>query len=189
MLNSYFPPRRQFLFTSDVDVIKVLAFEMAEHFFALPISLIFKVINCPPISATTDSNLGITDFGGQTVTVVNLAQKLSPLNSGNQPWQKRFLILSKTRQGELCGIPINQPPSLIELPKDSIQPLPLSARQINPFSIATHVANMPKSNSSEKKYSNRDVKGKMAKSLYSQLSNEETSSSLPVKIFLIGMPE
>ena len=141
MLNSYFPPQRLSHITSDVKLLKVLVFEMVNHFFALPINVVFKVINCPSVSNTTDSSLGIADFEGQTVTVVNLAQKLSPQNSATQQMQKRFLILSQTRQGELCGIPIDKSPALIELPMDNIRPLPLSARQVNP---ATHVAIVPK---------------------------------------------
>ncbi|MDJ0689972.1 MAG: chemotaxis protein CheW [Xenococcaceae cyanobacterium MO_188.B32] len=144
MPNSHFPPQRLSHITSEVNLLKVLVFEMANHFFALPISVIFKVINCPPITENKDSSLGIADFEGQTVTVVNLAQKLSPQNSATQHIQKRFLILSQTRQGELCGIPIDKSPALIELPKDNIRSLPLSARQVNPFSIATHVAILPK---------------------------------------------
>ncbi len=150
MLNSHFPPQRLSHITSDVNLLKVLVFEMANHFFALPISVIFKVINCPPITDTTDSSLGITDFEGETVTVVNLAQKLSPQNSATGRMQKRFLILSQTRQGELCGIPIDNSPALIELPMDNIRPLPLSARQVSPLSIATHVAILPKSEGSLK---------------------------------------
>jgi len=150
MFNIHFPPQRLSHITSDVNLLKVLVFEMANHFFALSISAIFKVINCPPVTDTTDSSLGITDFEGQTVTVVNLAQKLSPQNSATQRMQKRFLIVILTRQGELCGIPIDNSPALIELPMDSIRPLPLSVRQVNPLSIATHVAILPKSEGSLK---------------------------------------
>lgn len=150
MFNTHFPPRRLSDITSDVNLLKVLVFEMANHFFALPISVIFKVIDCPPVTDTTDSRLGITDFEGQTVTVVNLAQKLSPQNSATGRMQKRFLILSQTDRGELCGIPIDNSPALIELPVDNIRPLPLSARQVSPFSIATHVAILPKAEGSLK---------------------------------------
>ena len=148
MFNTHFPPQRLSHITSDVNLLKVLVFEMANHFFALPISVIFKVIDCPPITDTTDSSLGITDFEGQAVTVVNLAQKLFPQNSAPQRMQKRFLILIQTRQGELCGILIDNSPALIELPMDNIRPLPLSARQVNPLSIATHVAILPKAEGS-----------------------------------------
>ncbi len=150
MFNSSFPLQRLSHITSDVKLLKVLVFEMVNHFFALPISVIFKVINYPPVTDTTDSSLVIEDFEGQTVTVVNLAQKLSPHNSATQRMQKRFLILSQTRQGELCGIPIDNSPALIELPMDNIRPLPLSARQVNPLSIATHVAILPTSEGSLK---------------------------------------
>ena len=150
MFDSHFPPQRLSHLSSEVNLLKVLVFEMANHFFALPLNVIFKVINCPPISETSDRSLGITDFEGQTVTVVNLDQQLSSPNAERGQIQKRFLILSQTRQGELCGIPIDKSPALIELPQDSIRPLPLSARQINPLSLATHVATLPKAEGSIK---------------------------------------
>ncbi|MDJ0635968.1 MAG: chemotaxis protein CheW [Xenococcaceae cyanobacterium MO_188.B29] len=144
MLNFNFKPQRLSRPNDNTQLLKVLVFEMANHFFALPISVIFKVINCPSVTNSADSSLGIADFEGQTVTVVNLAQKLLPQNSTTESLPKRFLILSQTRQGELCGIPISKPPALLELPVDNIRPLPLSARQIDSLSIATHVATLPK---------------------------------------------
>ena len=150
MHSSYFSPKRLSHITSDIKLLKVLVFEMANHFFALPLTVIFKVINCPPITDTTDSSLGIVDFEGQPVTVVNLAQKLSPQNLTTQKLPKRFLILSQTRRGELCGIPIDQAPALIELPMDNITSLPMTARQVYPANIATHVAILRKSEGSVK---------------------------------------
>lgn len=150
MFDPHFAPQRLSRLPSEVNLLQVLVFEMANHFFALPISTIFKVINCPPVKETTDTSLGITDFEGQTVTVINLAQKLSDPNHTNEQTQKRFLILSQTRQGELCGIPIDKSPALIEIPRNNISPLPLSARQIKPLSIATHVAILPKAEGSIK---------------------------------------
>ena len=64
MLNSHFPYQRLSYISSDVKLLKVLMFKMRNHFFGLPISVIFKVINCPPITNTTDSNIGIVDFEG-----------------------------------------------------------------------------------------------------------------------------
>ena len=150
MLNYHFPPQRLSYISSDIKLLKVLMFEIVNYVFALPISVIFKVINCPPITETIDSNLGIADFEGQTVIVVNLTQKLSTQTSSTNNQQKSFLILSQTRKGELCGITIEKSPTLIELPIDNIHPLPSSARQIYPLSLATHVAVFPKSEDSPK---------------------------------------
>ena len=93
MYNSYFSPQRLSHITSDIKLLKVLVFEIANYFFALPLAVIFKVINCPPITDTTDSNLGIVDFEGQPLTVVNLAEKLYPQNLTTQKLQKRFILL------------------------------------------------------------------------------------------------
>ncbi len=150
MYSSYFSPKRLSHITSDIKLLKVLVFEMKNYFLALPLTVIFKVINCPPITDTTDSSLGIVDFEGQPVTVVNLAQKLSPQSLTTQKLQQRFLILSQTRRGELCGIPIDKSPALIELPMDNISSLPMAARQVYPANIATHVAILPKPEGSVK---------------------------------------
>ena len=150
MLHSPFPPKRLSHITSDVNLLKVLVFEIADYLFALPISVIFKVINCPPITYTAERGLGIADFEEYTVTVVNLAQRLSPQSMDIQTLNNRFLILTQTHQGELCGIAINESPSLIELPLKNIRPLPLSYRQMNPLNIATHLAVLPESEESRK---------------------------------------
>ena len=148
MLHSPFPPKRLSHITSEVNLLKVLVFEIADHFFALPIGVIFKVINCPPITYTAERGLGIADFEAQTVTVVNLAQRLSPQSMDVPTSNERFLLLTQTRQGELCGIAIDKSPALIEIPLENIRPLPLSYRQMKPFSIATHIAVLPDSEGS-----------------------------------------
>ena len=150
MLNFPFPPKRLSHITSDVNLLKVLVFEISDYLFALPIGVIFKVINCPPITYTAERGLGIADFGEYTVTVVNLAQRLSPQSEDVQTLNNRFLILTQTRQGELCGIAVNKSPSLIELPLENIRPLPLSYRQMNPLNIATHITVLPESEESRK---------------------------------------
>ncbi len=150
MFHYPFPPKRLSHVTNDVNLLKLLVFEMADRFFALPLDVIFKVIDCPPITNTAQRGLGIADFEDQTITVVNLAQRLSPQSMDTQTLEKRFLILTQTRHGELCGIPIDRSPTLIEVPMEKIRRLPSSYHQMNPLSIATHLAVLPESEGSVK---------------------------------------
>jgi hypothetical protein len=93
----------------------------------------------------------MVDLGQQTATIINLHQRLAPQNSSNSTIQKRFLILTQTYQHELCGIPIETPPTMLDLPLDKIQPLPSSYRQGDALgSLASHVAVLPESEGSHK---------------------------------------
>jgi chemotaxis signal transduction protein len=150
MFHSRFQPKRLSHVNNDVNLLKVLVFEMADRFFALPLNVIFKVIECPPITNTVHRGIGMADFEQQTITVVNLAQRLSPQIMDLQTPKKRFLILTQTRQGQLCGIPIDKSPALIELPVENIHQLSSSYRQMNPLCIATHMAILPESEGSLK---------------------------------------
>ncbi len=158
--------------------LKAIVFPVGLYTLALPISLVLKVIPCPPISHRSSNGLGIVNFGDQTITIIDLHFKLAsssqlPTNGSDQmlqptqsltslldpqsnlitplhdqPLKQAFLILSQTRQGELCGIPVATPPAWIEIPKQAIRELPLSYRHSHPLGIASHSAILPRSNGS-----------------------------------------
>ncbi len=127
---------------------------------------VLKAITCPPINWVVDSGIGLTDFGAQTVTVVDLRQQFLMPNSERQEEQNyspvtnssRFLILLKTRTEELYGIPVAHPPTLTDIPLSTIRPVPLSYRQVAGLSWASHMAIL-----------------------------SETQAKKPLKVFLLGM--
>ncbi len=143
MMQTPFIPRRlSRLAAQKANQLKVIVFPVASYWLALPINAVLKVILSPPITTTADSDrhgLGMVDVDRQTVTVINLHQHLKP-STGPQPLHRRFLILTQTRQGELCGIPVDAPPVLMELSLEAIRPLPATYRQSDPLGMASHMA-------------------------------------------------
>ena len=149
--------------TTEQGTVRVIIFALEDYLFALPVEAVLKVIVCPPIRGVVDSGIGMVDLGSQTITVVDLRQNL-PSNWDRQRkdslsnfQSSRFLILLQTQTGE-CGIPIEQPPALTDIPLATIRPVPLSYRQVSGLSFATHMAILPEAQAQE-----------------------------PLKIFLLGM--
>lgn len=141
MLTIPFPFKRLSGAANDCDSLRVIVFAIADYLFALPVGAVLKVITCPPISSTVEGGIGMADLGSQTITILDLRQKL-----GSQTLEKQFpgfqqlLLLIQTRTGEICGIPVDKPPSLLDIPLETVRPVPLSYRQVAKLSFASHMA-------------------------------------------------
>ncbi|MCU0536709.1 MAG: chemotaxis protein CheW [Hydrococcus sp. Prado102] len=128
--------------------------ENANYLLAFPVESVLKIIPYPPAIREVEYGIGIADWGEQTVTVVDLRQKFLPNDkrsseSFSPDHSYRFLILLQTRTGELCGIPVEQSPTLIDIPVATIRPVPLSYRHIAGLSFASHMAVLPQSEGKE----------------------------------------
>jgi purine-binding chemotaxis protein CheW len=85
--------------------------------------------------------MGILQLGRHTIRVVDLQERLHSGNSGEKPRNSPFLVISRTPGGELCGIPVEEPPNLVELPLETIQTLPKADRYSKPaLNLVSHVA-------------------------------------------------
>ncbi|WP_445630251.1 chemotaxis protein CheW [Nostoc sp. DSM 114167] len=147
MLNTPFPFKRLSGAVSETDSLRVVVFAIADYLFALPVGAVLKVIACPPISSTVESGIGMVDLGAQTITIVDLRQKLIPQLQTQQAHQVsavdtsgRFLLLTQTRTGEICGISVDKPPALIDIPLEVVRPVPWSYRQVAELSCVSHMA-------------------------------------------------
>jgi chemotaxis signal transduction protein len=137
--------------TTEQDIVRTIVFtlddstgsENANYLLAFPVEAVFKIISCPPISKTVEKGIGVADWQEQTVTVVDLHHKFFPGDRHPESFSYRFLILLQTRSKELCGIPVAQSPTLIDLPAATIRPVPLSYRQVAGLSLASHMAVLP----------------------------------------------
>lgn len=174
MLNTTLQLKRLSSTSTNPDNLRIIVFTLsqdplspqADYLFALPVEAVLKAIPCPPINWVVDSGIGITDFGSQNVTVVDLRQQFllpnperqEARNSDQVANSHRFLILLKTRTEELCGIPVAHPPTLTDIPLSTIRPVPLSYRQVAGLSLASHMAIL-----------------------------SETPEKKPLKVFLLGM--
>ncbi len=151
MLNTPFPFKRLSGAVSERDSLRVVVFAIADYLFALPVGAVLKVMACPPIRSTVESGIGMVDLGAQTITIVDLRQKFIQQVQGQQAHQVpsavdtsgRFLLLTQTRTGEICGIPVDKPPALIDIPLEAVRPVPWSYRQVAELSCVSHMAVLP----------------------------------------------
>jgi purine-binding chemotaxis protein CheW len=122
--------------------LRSVIFAVHDRWFALPVGTVLKVSLAPPINNSLSSGLGTVDLGNETVTVINLEEKFAP-NRGYS-FTHRYLILTQRNNGEKCGLITESPPSMVEIPLNTIRPLPASYRQQGEFSFVSHLAVLPK---------------------------------------------
>jgi chemotaxis signal transduction protein len=120
------------------DSLRVIVFTLGDYYFALPINAIIQVTRSPQEFKQHLEGLGLVTLEGQSILLLNLHHNLSSQSSPQV--RGEFLILTQTRQGQMCGIPIDVLPNLMEFPYQGIQPLPQAYRQTNLFGLARFVA-------------------------------------------------
>ncbi len=121
--------------------LRTIVFPIHNYLFALPIKTIFKIISCPPIDSPIENCIGLVEWEGQTITIVDLHQKLTLARLESTVASKeRFLILTKTKSGQLCGFLTEQSPTLIDIPLNDIHSVPLSYREVAELGFVSHMA-------------------------------------------------
>jgi chemotaxis signal transduction protein len=128
--------------------IKVIVFPIANYLFALPMTAILKVSHCPPLVGENLSEIGLVHLENRTITLLNLHQKLTAARQSlaGKKFKKvpetsgQFLILTQASRGEVCGIPIDKLPDMMDLPLGTIELLPESYQQTNLLGLANYVA-------------------------------------------------
>ncbi len=140
--------------SSKTETIKAIVFNIAGHLLALPVSAVFKVIRSSMFICSDLGNRKLIHVEEQALPILDLHQFLTRVQPHRQDDYKnqflstreQFLVLTHLRKGNLTAIPVDEPPSLIELPLGSIYILPQSYKEkIN--SIANHVVVCPYENS------------------------------------------
>ncbi|KAF3884820.1 MULTISPECIES: chemotaxis protein CheW [Nostocales] len=105
---------------------KFIVFKVADYFLGMSINDVLKVINCSSLHSTRLIQMGLVQVGNHTIKLLDLQQHLNldslPQLSGNES----FLVITRDSEGELCGVLVHEPPDLIELPPETIRPLPRS---------------------------------------------------------------
>jgi chemotaxis signal transduction protein len=114
---------------------------MSEYRFALPVEAVIRSIPYPSNKPVLREGIGMINIGEQTITIVDLRQKFTSIDAKTDA--SKFLILFNTHAGELCGLPVKDAPSLLDLPFTTIRPLPIAYRQVNQLSFASHIAIVP----------------------------------------------
>lgn len=124
----------------ETQTLRVIVFTMGDYQLALPLAAVLKVMNCPPVISSSSNSLGLIYIGQATVRLINFHPKLDPGKSKQPETEGRFLIILQPRLGELWGIPVDNPPNLVELPLTTFRVLPESHRQACLLGLASHVA-------------------------------------------------
>ena len=140
--------------------LRSIIFPIHNFVFALPIKAVFKIIPCPPIDSPIEDCIGLVEWEGKALAIVDLSQKFrsDPFEANTNQYQKGFLILTQTNESGLCGFFTQESPTLMDIPQDDIHPLPQSYREVNQLGFVSHMA---------------------------LLTNEDTQQAL--KIFLLGV--
>ncbi len=142
MLNITSPLNR--LSNSDTiaqETLRAIIFPIHNYLFALPIKAVLKIISCPPIDSPIENCIGFVEWEGQTITILDLHQKLTLARlESTVASEHRFLILTKTKNGELCGFLTEQSPTLIDIPLNDIHSVPLSYREVAELGFVSHMA-------------------------------------------------
>ena len=115
---------------------KFVVCQIADSLLALPIANVLKVINCPPPETGDTNNTGLIHLGRHTVTLLDLHQRLA--HSCPQRHSPFLLIVQSAT--ELWAIPVDEPPNLVELSRDSIRALPQSYHHHGWQDIVSYVA-------------------------------------------------
>ena len=97
-------------------IAKMITFKIADHWFALPMAAVLKIVNCPPVDQGGIVNLGMVQLGAHTIHLLDLH---STFGLGSAPLaltQTPFLLVLRGSQKKLWGIVLEAPPDLIDLP-------------------------------------------------------------------------
>jgi chemotaxis signal transduction protein len=126
--------------SSDDDTRKVIMFNVARYWFALPIAVVLKVVNFPPEFRTTLNEVGLVDLGDRAIALLDLRPKVNSLDTTLRGERGRFLTIVQVSDKELCAIPVDRPPTLRDISLADVRSLPESAAIVPPLNLASHVA-------------------------------------------------
>ncbi|WP_460203499.1 chemotaxis protein CheW [Scytonema sp. NUACC21] len=110
---------------NEINTEKFIVFKVADYLLALSINNVLKVVNCSDFNIKKLTTMGLVQVGKHMIKLLDLHQHLSSDSLLTMP-DASFLVVTCDSQGQLCGVLVNEPPDLIELPLETIRPLPKS---------------------------------------------------------------
>lgn len=127
------------------NALKFIAFKVVDSWFALPIEAVLKIIPCPPIDGEIRECLGLVEWNRQTITIIDLAQKLQSFEASTASINvtKSSLILVQTNSAELCGFLCDRNITLIDIDPKNISSIPSSYRQVAKLGVISKIATVP----------------------------------------------
>ncbi|MDJ0706033.1 MAG: chemotaxis protein CheW [Leptolyngbyaceae cyanobacterium MO_188.B28] len=122
---------------------KFIVFKVLEYYWGLPIDSVLRIVNCSLDANQELIRMGMIQIGRHVIRALDLHQRITsgafPQASANSP----FLVITRSSGGELCGIPVDEAPDLMEVSVEMLQPLPASNSQVGLTNIACGVVLSP----------------------------------------------
>lgn len=120
--------------------VKLIVFPMGSLNLALPIKVVYKILNHQPVYGSGINKVGVAHLDNQEVTVVDLYRHFFNSSSTREDYRYSYLVIVQNTTGELYGIPVADTPVLMEVPLSQIRVLPESYRRADTLDVASHVA-------------------------------------------------
>ena len=133
--------------SSKIESCKVVAFQIRDHWLALPTPAVLKIARLPTSTNGGAELEGLTVWNNSPLAFLDLhslleakqnKQSLPPANWSSE-YLLRFVIIAQSQVTEPCAIPVDAPPTLMEIPLSEIKMLPSHYHQAI-GGIAEHIA-------------------------------------------------
>ncbi len=99
----------------------------------MPVDRILKVITCPDNLGLMLRDAWLAKMGQRMIMILNLNKSFEQKNEEEIAKDDnfgKFLLIVRGDRGEVCGIAIDEPPNLEEIPDATIQDVPPSYYQV-----------------------------------------------------------
>jgi purine-binding chemotaxis protein CheW len=127
-------------------VDRLIVFQVSKNLFALPIEDVLKVVNYPATDSSGLREMGLIQLGRYTIRVIDLQQQFNSKGISQSFNHSPFLMIMRSPWGELCGILVDEPPNLVELPREMLRSVPQSEYQSGVLKLVSHTAVVPQKN-------------------------------------------
>lgn len=128
---------------NELQAEKFIVFKIIDYLLALPVKEVVKVVTCSGQNDRGLKKMGLVQLGRHTIRVLDLSEKLSSDNGTQLATNQPFLVVSCTTKGELWGIPVEEPPNLVEINPENLRTVPQSERQSVLLDLVKNVAILP----------------------------------------------
>jgi chemotaxis signal transduction protein len=119
---------------------KAIAFSICGYCLSLPISAIVRVLPVTASALFSTRNGGFTQIDGYATVLLDLHPLFAQLRYSKNS-QAQFLAIARLDAHTLCAIPIDEPPTLIDIPLNNVEPLPHTYRQSLEL-VVSHIVNI-----------------------------------------------
>ena len=129
------------------ETCRAVVFTIANHLLALPLTTVLKVVSQSVIQNDYPNVQSVIYLENQPITLLNLHPCLSTVPGNNVSNRSvlsavtsgQFLLITGLQGHAQWAIPVDQPPTLMELPLSTVRQLPIAYRQLIQ-NLACHVS-------------------------------------------------